>query len=593
MPEHRQPGILAVILHADVAGSTTLVQQDEHLAHQRIQETFRRFSDTIDQYHGHVRELRGDALLAEFERTSDAVMASLAFQAHQVDHTAKLNDDILPMVRVGIAMGEVIIADDTVTGAGVVLAQRVEQLAEPGGICITGAIHEALPQRMPFDQENLGEQQVKGFEETVRVYRVALRPGEAIPLPEKTQQRKSSNVLGISAAVAAMVLVIAGGVAFWFKFWMPAEEPASVERMAFPLPDKPSIAVLPFDNLSNDKEQEYFADGMTEDLITDLSKLSGLFVIARNSMFAYKDKAVKVRQVAEELGVRYILEGSVRRAGTKIRINAQLIDATTGGHLWAERFDRDYTDIFSLQDEVIGKITNAMAVRLTKTEKKNLSRIPTSNLEAYDYYLRAEQQAYGSIRTVNIALGLYQKAIDLDPKFAEAHAGYARTAVDIWRLSFDNFLTNPVARKIAYETASRALELDPELPRAYTVLGFLQLVGRSFDQAVESGQRAVELGPNSADAYLGLGLILAFAGQTEDAVDAVETAQRLDPGLSPRNLTEAGFIYFIDRQPEKALELLERAHALLPGNERITEYLGVAYAKAGRMEEAQQGKWRH
>ncbi len=582
MADSRQSGKLAVILHADIAGSTTLVQQDEHLAHERIQETFRRFGDIIGPYQGRVRELRGDALLAEFDRASGAVCAALAFQEEQANYIRRLKDGIQPAVRVGIAMGEVVIADNTITGAGVVLAQRLEQLAEPGGMVIQSAARDTIPNRFPFVYTDLGEHQVKGFDQPVQAYGVTLQGEATIPKPEKEDNRLRIGVM----ALVSIAVIAAGAALLWLKPWETRGGLASVERMAYPLPDKPSIAVLPFNNMSDDKEQEYFVDGMTEDLITDLAKLSGLFVIARNSVFAYKDKSVMVNQVAEELGVRYVLEGSVRRVENKIRINAQLVDTTTGGHLWAERFDRDYSNIFSLQDEVISKIIDAMAVKLTSSEESSLGRIPTDNLEAYDYFLRAEQKAYGSIMTVNVALDLYQKAIDLDPDFAEAHAGYARTTVDIWRLNYDNFITNPVAQKLTYEAASRALELDPSLARAYTVLGFLQLFERAYDEAVASGRRAVELGPNSADAHLNLGLILAYAGQTKDAVNAVVVAQRLDPDLSPRNLVEAGFIYFTNREPEKALKLLEMARQFLPDNERVMEYLSGTYARAGRMDEA-------
>ena len=326
MTQSRRTGKLAVILHADIAGSTSLVQQDEHLAHERIQDTFLRFSGTIEKYQGHVRELRGDALLAEFERASDAVTAVLAFQAEQAEFVAQLNDNIQPAVRVGISLGEVIIADNTVTGAGVVLAQRIEQLAEPGGLCITGAVHEALPQRMPFEQDDLGERQVKGFDEQIKVYAVSLCPGASIPEPEALPQ---------------------------------------TEAVALALPDKPSIAVLPFTNMSGDSEQEYFSDGITEDIITALSRISGLLVVARNSTMVYKGKTVDVRQVGKEQGVRYVLEGSVRKGGNRVRITAQLIDATTGHHQWADRYDRDLNDIFAVQDEVTRNVTLELQVQLT------------------------------------------------------------------------------------------------------------------------------------------------------------------------------------------------------------------------------------
>jgi adenylate cyclase len=254
MPQNRRPGKLAVILHADVAGSTALVQQDEHLAHERIQDAFGRFSDIIAQYHGRVRELRGDALLAEFERASDAVGAALNFQQLHSEHLNQLRDDMRPALRIGVSLGEVVFADDTVTGAGVVLAQRIEQLATPGGLCITAAIHEALPNRMPVDQENLGEQELKGFAEPVRVYRAELKPGESISPPEESREAKSSLInWRVVSVIAAIAVVISGGVLTWLKPWDIREDPASVERAVLPLPDKPSVAVLPFDNLSDDQ----------------------------------------------------------------------------------------------------------------------------------------------------------------------------------------------------------------------------------------------------------------------------------------------------------------------------------------------------
>ncbi len=254
------------------------------------------------------------------------------------------------------------------------------------------------------------------------------------------------------------------------------EESALVEGMIFPLPDKPSIAVLPFDNLSGDPEQEYFSDGMTDDLITDLSKVSGLFVIARHSVFTYKDKPVKVQEVAAELGVRYILEGSVRKVGDQVRINAQLIDATTGGHLWGERYDGSLTDVFALQDEVIGKIVAALSIELTDAEQTLLSRRRTDSLEAYDYDLRAERRLHGwsDRRGRNReVLSLYEKAVALDPKFADAYAGMATFAVDSWRFGRSSTLPAPVARKRAYEAASKALSLDPDNSRAYSVPAIL------------------------------------------------------------------------------------------------------------------------
>jgi len=288
---------LAVLLHADVVESTSLVHKNEILAHERIQDTFRRFSETISNYGGAALEIRGDALVAEFAKVSDAVSASLAFQAANTTLNEQLTDDIRPALRIGIALGEVVIADNTVTGEGIVLAQRLEQLAEPGSVFIQRAAYETIPKRLPFDYENLGERQIKGFDESVRVYAVSLQSGSVLP-----------------------------------EFEIPTQQEGAAPK----LPDKPSIAVLPFDNMSGDIEQEYFADGISEDLITALSKIHWFFVIARNSSFTYKGQAVEVTRVADELGVRYVIEGSVRKSGNRVRISAQLIDATTGHHVWAE-----------------------------------------------------------------------------------------------------------------------------------------------------------------------------------------------------------------------------------------------------------------
>jgi class 3 adenylate cyclase len=292
--EERQPRKLAVILHADVVDSTALVQRDEALAHERIQDVFHRLAATIESYNGHPLELRGDALVAEFNRASDAVEASLAFQAENTRFNSTLEDDIRPTLRIGISLGEVVVADNTITGEGIVLSQRLEQLASAGGVCVQGAVYEAVPGRLPFEYESLGEQQLKGFSEPVRAYAVSLKSGEAIPPPEvdampgEAQRERPKQRWVVVGAMA--LLVIAGGGLAWFQPWVPREEPASIERMAFPLPEKPSIAVLPLDNLSGDPKQEFFSDGITEDIITRLSQFPHLFVIARHSSFTYKNR---------------------------------------------------------------------------------------------------------------------------------------------------------------------------------------------------------------------------------------------------------------------------------------------------------------
>ena len=432
MAKDRLTGTLAVILHADVAGSTGLVRQDEHVAHERIQETFHRFSNTITQYQGHVRELRGDALLAEFERASDAVAAAISFQAEHPEYIARLDDDIQPMVRVGIALGEVVIADNTVTGEGVVLAQRIEQLAEPGGLCITGAIHEALPQRMPFNQKNLGEQALKGFDEPVRVYQVTLSPGESIPPAQEIRQPeakpKSQRLIAI---IAATTLVVAVGTTYWYEPWVTKEELTSAEHVAFPLPDKPSIAVLAFDNLSGDPGQEYLSDGISENIITGLSQLYELFVIARQSSFSYKGRAVKAQEIASELGVQYIIEGSVQKSDNRVRVTAQLIEALSGHHLWAQQYDRQWQDIFDLQDDITQHIIaniGSFAGPLEEATWSYIKQKAPSDLKAYDYLQLGRERFFLVTKEENVkARELIQKAIELDPNYGRGHTWLAWT----------------------------------------------------------------------------------------------------------------------------------------------------------------------
>jgi TolB-like protein/class 3 adenylate cyclase len=576
---------LAVILHADVVGSTKLVQQNEALAHERIQSAFQRFSDNIEKYQGHVLELRGDALLAEFKRPSDAVTATLAFQAEHTYQNTLLKDDLRPAVRVGIAMGEVVIADNTVTGAGVVLAQRVEQLAEPGGLCITAALHEALPKGMPFDLEDLGEHELKGFDHTVRVYRVELSVDNLIPPPDQSHHPASTLPRWAMVTIVAVAVVIAIGVANQFFPAAPMEETASVERMAFPLPDKPSIAVLPFTNMSGDAEQEYFADGMTEDLITDLSKISGLFVIARNSSFSFKGQQVKIRQVAEELGVRYVLEGSVRRAGDQIRINAQLIDATTGGHLWAERYDGSLQKVFAMQDEVTQKIVTALVVSLTTGEQERQAQKETDSLEAYDAFLRGWM--HYRLRTpgdLAKAIPYLKNAIELDPNYGRAHAAltavYWEGSASFWAKSLG------VSNNEAYEKAKRHLEeaLKHPTPLAYRMAAQMVDPGGRWDEAMAEAERAITLDTNDPNGYVAMGRLLVKVGSPAEGLEFIEMAMRLDPRSD--YLYQLGEAQFHLERFEEAAATLLRATKRNPGDEWNFFLLAAAYGQLGREKEA-------
>jgi adenylate cyclase len=580
-------GKLVVILHADVAGSTRLVQQDEQLAHERIRDAFRHFSDTIGKYHGRVQELRGDAILAEFERASDAVTAALSFQSDHSDHLEKINDGIQPTIRVGIALGEVVIADNTVTGAGVVLAQRIEQLAEPGGLCITSAIQEALPNRMPFSIESLGEQVLKGFDEPVRAYRVQLSTGESVPPPQqKSDQKVSSNNLRQMIIVAGVVVFITAGIGYWSKNSQPQEEPASIERMAHPIPDRPSIAVLPFTNISNLAEQEFFVDGMTEDLITDLSKVSGLFVIARNSVFTYKDKAVKVRQIAAELGVRYVMEGSVQRAGKQIRINAQLIDATTGGHVWAERYDGTLDDIFTMRDKISRQIVTALSVTLVGQENSNRGLAETNSPEAYDVFLRGWAHYRLSTPDDSVkSISYLKNAVELDPHFGRAQAALAAT---YWRIYDNNWaVSTGVSYSDALEQTKQYLEeaLKNPTPLAHRTAAKQYFYFRRWDEAMIQAERAITLDPNDPSGYEAMGTLLVNLGRAAEGLDFIKKAMRLDPQSD--YLYRLGEAQFHLERYGKAAATMLRATKLNPDDEWNYFLLAAAYGHLGREQEAQ------
>lgn len=572
---------LAVILHADIAGSTRLVQQDEHLAHERIQNSFRRFRDIIEKYRGKVLELRGDALLAEFERASDAVAATLAFQSDQAYYLSRLKDDLKPGIRVGIAMGEVVMGDDTVTGAGVVLAQRVEQLADPGSVCITAALHEALPNRMPFELENIGEQRLKGFDDPVRVYRVELSPGKSIPPPQQeAQPRPMQQSWQWRSGIVLSIVVMIIGAAYLFTSTTPMEEPASIKHMARPLPDKPSIAVLPFTNISDDPKQEYFVDGMTEDLITDLSKLSGMFVIARNSVFTYKNKAVKIKQVASELGVRYVLEGSVRRIGEQIRINAQLIDATTGGHLWAERYDGKFKDVFAFQDQITRKIVAALSVKLSPTEEKQQLLKYTDNAQAYDEFLQGwNLESFDSPETFNRKVKHFQKAAELDPDYGHAYAALANIYMTAWlNTKYSIGLPSHEALRLAYKYISEAMK-NPT-PLAHRVNARMLSEKGKWDEAVAEAGIAISLNPNDSSGYSAMCDLLIKIGRPAEAKLYLAEASRLNPQESYADL-QAMIQFHLERYDDAIENILDHINDGL-SDEWQYLYLAASYGHLGR-----------
>ncbi len=570
---------LTAILYADVAEYSRLTGEDEERTHRVLSANLDIFSEAIRIHNGQVVHYAGDAILAEFSTVTEALSCAVEVQRELSGHDDDNPNMSSVRFRVGINLGEVIVDRDDIYGDGVNIAARLEGLADVGGICISESVYSAVGKKLPFAYEFMGEQSVKNIAEPVRAYRVLFHP-------ETQKERQRPDLLKKMVLVAAVVgMSIVSAVMVWTQI----SSDVVVEKQTISTTglDIPTIAVLPFANVSVDVKDDYLADGMTTDLITDLSKISGIYVIARSSVFAYKNQAINVSNIGEELGAQYIVEGSIRKSGESVRINVQLVDTVAGRHLWADRYDRKFEEFFALQDDVITKVVSAVSVTLTDNESAQIERPPTTNLRAYDHYLRAEQIGYigggaGLVETIN----LYKKAISIDPEFADAHAGLARAAVEAWRNDMVRVISGAKARTLAYESASRALEIDPANGQAYSVLAVLQLADGHHEAAIKSARRAVELGPGRAAAHLDLGLVLAYSGDSKQGVNEVETALRLNPKPSVDTYLYSGIVLFIDGQYKHAIKTFLKAQSDRQDNEAAGIYLTAAHALLGQKENA-------
>ena len=583
MVEERAKRKLSAIFSADVKGYSRLMGEDE-LGTVRTLEAYRQVMTTaILKYRGRVVDSPGDNLLAEFASVVDAVESAVEIQKELGVKNAELSESRKMEFRIGINLGDVIEEGDRIYGDGVNIAARIEGLAEAGGISVSGTVFEHIKEKLTLGYEYQGDQTVKNISQPVKVYRILTEP-EAVGKVIGEEKPKPEKKMWVSLAVAA-VIIIAGGIIVWqFYFRPPSIEPTSVEKMAFPLPDKPSIAVLPFDNLSGDPKQEYFSDGMTEDLITDLSKISGLFVIARNSSFQYKGKTADIKKISRELGIRYVLEGSVRRVEDKVRINAQLIDATTGGHIWAERYDRDLKDIFALQDEVTQKIVAALAVRLTEDEQKRLMHKYTNDMAAYDFFLQGLEYHNQQSKKGNLqARKMFEKAIERDSKFALAYALNGRTHLMEWTMGWSR---DPRSIERAFELAKKAIALDDLLPAGHSLLGDVYLWKKKYDRAIAEQKKAVALDPNDADGLAGLSDVLSWSGEPGESVGLVKKAMRLNPRYPIWYLWALGHAYFLAGQHDAAIKTFKKALNRNLDYMPAHAYLASIYIEQGRDEEA-------
>ena len=538
----------------------------------------------VQKHRGRVVDSPGDNILAEFTSVVDAVRGAVEIQEELKVRNAELPENRRMEFRIGVNLGDVIHEEERIYGDGVNVAARVESLAEARGICVSGTAFDQIENKLPLGYEYLGKQSVKNISKPVRVYKVLMDP-EAVGKVIGELEAEPKRVHRLAIGVVIALLLVAGSAAIWKSYIAPPMELASAEKMAFPLPDKPSIAVLPVDNMSGDPAQEYFSDGLTEQIITNLSKLPELFVIARNSTFTYKGKPIKVTQVSEELGVRYILEGSVQKSGDQVRITAQLVDAITGQYLWAERYDRELQDIFALQDEITMEILVALQVKLTRGKPAHIYGRNTDNLEAYLKYLQAVHHKTRTNQEGNtLARKLCEEAIALDHNYADAYRLLAQTHLfDIW-FGWSNSTRESFEK--AEELAQKSLALDNTNALTVGLVSHIYLLKRQHDKAIAEGERAIAINPNSAYGYMLLAATYRFSGRAKEGIPLLEKAIRLEPYTPSSYYYQLGMAYNFTGQYDEAITVLKKALKRTPDHLLSLIGLTVAYSLADRMEEA-------
>jgi len=548
---------LTAILCADVFGYSRLMGEDEEATLRTLSSHRKIIDSLIAQHRGRFVNSAGDSVLAEFASVVNAVECAVEIQTALKSENASLSPERRMEFRIGVNLGDVMVEGEQIYGDGVNVAARLESLAEPGGICISATVRDHIKNKLTLSYADLGEQHVKNIAEAVRVFRV-LPDGTAASrtttrrVPRSYWRGGVLSLTGIAIIVATIVLV-------QHLSLKPPHTHASIppaQNPALAIPDKPSIAVLPFTNMSVDRDQEYFSDGITDDLITDLSRLPGLFVIARNSTFTYKGKAAPLQEVGKELGVKYVLEGSVRKAGAQVRITVQLADATTGAELWAERYDRPLRDVFALQDDIVRRIVTTLNLQLALSRQGVLVPRTTENLEAYDDLLRGTEELITETTNGNAkARQMFEKAIALDPKYADAYALLGTNYFVGWILAFD---PDPNGLDRALQLEHQAVALDDSLAYAHSVLAGIYVHKGQNIQAVTEAQRGIALDPNSAQGYVWLAEVLTNQGKPAEALVAIEKAMRLDPRNPDNYVHQQGVTYYQMGHWKEAIPILKR-----------------------------------
>ncbi len=542
--------------------------------------------DLVQQYRARVVDSRGDNILSEFASVLDTVNCAVEIQRELAERNTAFPETRRMQFRIGVNLGDIVEDGERIYGDGVNIASRMESLADPGGICISKTAFDHIESKLPLGYEFLGEQTVKNIAKPVGAYKVLMET-RVVGVKEKKETLKTPfwRKKAVVSLAILVILVIAAGLIWNFHFRRPSVDRASEERMTYPLPDKPSIAVLPFVNMSGEPKQEYFSDGLTEEIISALAKVPKLFVIARNSTFTYKGKPVKVQQFSEDLGVRYVLEGSVRKEKDRVRITAQLIDALTGHHLWSERYERDLKDIFALQDEITLNILQTLQMKLTLDEKYITFKRGTDNLKAYLKILEAREYARKSNKEGYAMAGkMAEEAITLDPDYSGAYL--MLSAAHLMEIMFGTSKSPKQSLKTAEELVQKALALDDRLAEGYAFLGRIYLTKRQYDRAVTAGERACELAPSSSFVHAALGFTLRYAGKPEEAISYFKKAIRLNPFPPSWYVASLGGAYSILGRYEEAIAEFKKGLQLAP--ESILPRLGLvfAYIEKGRGENA-------
>ena len=578
---------LAAVLSASIEEYGRLMGEDEAGTLQTLKGHHQVMCSLIEKHQGRVVDTRGDNLLAEFASVVGALECAVEIQKELKGRNEELPKERRMPFRIGIHLGDIIEEEGKIYGDGVNVAALLDSLADGGGICVSRSAHDQVKNKLDVGYQDLGQRGVENISEPVRVYRVVLEPDPKWKMIGKFWSRMK-QWQKVTLTIGVALLQVAGGLVVKKYLDRPPSPPvatASIRKVALPLPDKPSIAVLPFENMTGDPKQEYFADGFTEQIITSLSKIPALFVISRNSTFTYKGKPVKVQQVGEDLGVRYVLEGSVQKFSRRIRINVQLIDAISGQHVWAESYDRDLKDIFGLQDEVSLKITSAMSVNLTAGEQARAWAEGTKNLEAYLKFMQGREYLRKGNRESNaLARRMAEETIALDPKYADAYALLGATHQWDVYLGTSRSPKDSIAK--ATELTQKALVMNGSLAEAHSRLGVLYTWSGRYDEAIAEAERGVDLDPNSGQANNSLAMVLKWAGKPKEAIPVIRKAMRLEPMTPDLYVQQLALVYLQTGDCKEALAACDKGLKRDPDHLVSRIIMAAVYGSCGREKEA-------